>query len=55
MRAFLLSLLLVASVAWLVPYPGLLLLSATVWICVYFLTLPKPRTDVVQRRSETEL
>ena len=54
MRNFALFVLLSASVAWLIPYPRLLVLSAAVWIGVYFLTLPKPRTDGVNRRTRGE-
>jgi hypothetical protein len=44
--------LLCASVAWLIPWPNLLILSAAVWLAVWFWTLPKPSTSPVKRRSE---
>lgn len=52
MRDFVYMTLVIASVAWLIPWPSLLLLSAAVWIGVYFLTLP--RQAGVKQRSERD-
>ena len=52
MRGFWLFTLLVASVAWLIPWPRLLVVSAALWLVVWFFTLPKPSNRASERTRE---
>lgn len=55
MRDLIATALILASVAWLIPYPGLIWLSAVVWVIAWFaLPATEKRSPKGPRSNRTE-